>query len=84
MNSSHVATGTIIGPLATVLAYLSHWPLLPLDLPTAPSFAGLFAATAYGRGASSTNRGLQLSRHPVAPAVLVTSANALCQPSIAV
>jgi hypothetical protein len=44
MNASHVATGTITALLATVLVYLSHWPLQPLDLPTASAFAGLLIA----------------------------------------
>ena len=44
MNSSHVATGTITALLATALVYLSHWPLQPLDLPTASAFAGLLIA----------------------------------------
>jgi hypothetical protein len=44
MNASHVATGTITALLATVLVYLSHWPLEPLDLPTASAFAGLLVA----------------------------------------
>jgi hypothetical protein len=38
MDSSHIATGTITALLATVLVYLSHWPLQPLDLPTAAAF----------------------------------------------
>ena len=44
MDASHVATGTITALLATVLVYLSHWPLQPLDLPTASAFAGLLVA----------------------------------------
>jgi hypothetical protein len=44
MNSSHVATATITALLATVLVYLSHWPLQPLDLPTASAFAGLIVS----------------------------------------
>jgi hypothetical protein len=44
MNASHVATGGITALLATVLVYLSHWPLQPLDLPTASAFAGLLVA----------------------------------------
>jgi hypothetical protein len=40
MDSSHIATGTITALLATVLVYLSHWPLQPLDLPTASAVAG--------------------------------------------
>ena len=44
MNSSHIATGTITALLATALVYLSHWPLQPLDLPTASAFAGLLIA----------------------------------------
>jgi hypothetical protein len=44
MDASHVATGTITALLATVLVYLSHWPLQPFDLPTASAFAGLLVA----------------------------------------
>lgn len=44
MNSSHIATGTITALLATVLVYLTHWPLQALDLPTASAFAGLIVA----------------------------------------
>ena len=40
MDSSHVATGAITALVATALVYLSHWPLQPLDLPTASAFAG--------------------------------------------
>ncbi|MGC2200219.1 MAG: hypothetical protein WA633_08765 [Stellaceae bacterium] len=46
MDSSHVATGTITALLATVFVYLSHWPLQPLDLPTASALAGLLVAVA--------------------------------------
>jgi hypothetical protein len=48
MDSSHIATGTITALLATVLVYLSHWPLQPLDLPTASAFAGLLVAASGG------------------------------------
>ena len=48
MDSSHVATGTITALLATVLVYISNWPLQPLDLPTASAFAGLLVAAAGG------------------------------------
>lgn len=44
MDASHVATGAITALLATVLVYLSHWPLQPLDLPTASASAGLLIA----------------------------------------
>jgi hypothetical protein len=44
MDASHVATGTITALLATMLVYLSHWPLQPFDLPTASAFAGLLVA----------------------------------------
>ena len=44
MDSSHIATGTITALLATSLVCLSHWPLQPLDLPTASTFAGLLVA----------------------------------------
>ena len=38
MDASHIATGTITALLATALVYFSHWPLQPLDLPTASAF----------------------------------------------
>jgi len=44
MDSTHVATGAVTALLATALVYLSHWPLQPLDVPTASAFAGLLVA----------------------------------------
>lgn len=42
MNSSHVmATGGLTVILTNVLVYLSHWPLQPLSVDEASSFAGL-------------------------------------------
>jgi hypothetical protein len=48
MDSSHIATGTITSLIATVLIYLTHWPLQPLDLATASAIAGLIVAAAGG------------------------------------
>lgn len=48
MDSSHIATGTITSLLATVLIYLTHWPLQPLDLATASAIAGLIVAAVGG------------------------------------
>jgi hypothetical protein len=48
MDSSHIATGAITSLIATVLVYLSHWPLQPLDLPTASAVAGLIVAAVGG------------------------------------
>ena len=48
MNASHVATGGITALLATVLVYLSHWPLQAFDLSTASAFAGLLVAVGGG------------------------------------
>jgi hypothetical protein len=48
VNASHVATGGITALLATVLVYISHWPLQPLDVPTASAFAGLLVAAGGG------------------------------------
>ena len=48
MNASHVATGGITALLATVLVYLSHWPLQAFDLSTASAFAGLLVAIGGG------------------------------------
>jgi hypothetical protein len=82
MNSSHVATGAIIAPPATVLVYILHSPLHPLDLPTASSFAGLLIAAACG--------GVEFYKStaaPVAPAgtvaVSITPANAVHRPTLA-
>jgi len=44
MDASHVATGAITALLATVLMYVSKWPLGPLDLATASAIAGLLVA----------------------------------------
>ena len=56
MDSSHIATGTITALLATVLVYLSHWPLQPLDLPTHRPLPGCSSPLAAGPS-SFTNRG---------------------------
>jgi hypothetical protein len=74
MDSSHVATGTITALLATVLVYVSHWPLQPLDLPTASAIAGLLVA---GSGAAVKfykSRGTGAASQ-LAPAVSISSAD---------
>ena len=48
MNSSHIATGAITSLIATVLVYLSHWPLEALDMATASAIAGLIVAAVGG------------------------------------
>jgi len=82
MDSSHVAIGTITALLATVLVYLSHWPLQPLDLPTASAFAGLLVAAACGAVKFYKSRTAPIAA-PIAPAMSITPANAVHEPSIA-
>jgi hypothetical protein len=82
MDSSHVATGTITALLATVLVYLSHWPLQPLDLPTASAFAGLLVAAACGGVKFYKSRTASVVA-PIAPGVSIAPANAVHEPSIA-
>ena len=49
MNLSHVtAAGGVTGMLASVLMWLSHWPLQPLTADTSASIAGLLVAAAAG------------------------------------
>ena len=74
MDSSHVATGTITALLATVLVYLSHWPLQPLDLPTASAFAGLLVAAGGGAVKFYKSR-IAPAAEPLASVVSITSAN---------
>ena len=74
MDSSHIATGTITALLATVLVYLSHWPLQPLDLPTAAAFAGLLVAASGGAVKFYKSRTAPVAE-PRAPVVSITSAN---------
>jgi hypothetical protein len=73
MDSSHVATGAITALLATVLVYLSHWPLQPLDLPTAAAFAGLLVAA--GGGAVKFYKSKTAATEPLAPVVSITPAS---------
>jgi hypothetical protein len=74
MDSSHIATGTITALLATVLVYLSHWPLQPLDLPTASAFAGLLVAAGGGAVKLYKSRTAPVAE-PLAPVMSITSAN---------
>ena len=72
MDSSHIATGTITALLATVLIYLSHWPLQPFDLPTASAFAGLLVAAGGGAVKFYKSRTAPVAE-PRAPLVSITS-----------
>jgi hypothetical protein len=74
VDSSHIATGTITALLAIVLVYLSHWPLQPLDLPTASAFAGLLVAAGGGAVKFYKSRTTPVAE-PLAPVVSITSAN---------
>ena len=75
MDSSHIATGTITALLATALIYLSHWPLQPLDLPTASAFAGLLIAAGGAAVKFYKSRTAPVAE-PLAPVVSITPANA--------
>ena len=80
MDSSHIAAGTITALLATVLVYLSHWPLQPLDLPTAAAFAGLLVA-AGGAAVKFYKSRIAPVAEALAPVVSITSANARQEPA---
>jgi hypothetical protein len=80
MDSSHIATGTITALLATALVYLSHWPLQPLDVPTASAFAGLLVAVGGGAVKFYKSRTAPVAE-PLAPVVSITSANAGHEPA---
>jgi hypothetical protein len=82
MDASHIATGTITALLATVLVYLTHWPLQPLDLPTASAFAGLLVA-AGGAAVKFYKSRTEPVATPLAPVVSIAPANAGHDPSIA-
>jgi len=57
--------------LATVLVYLSHWPLQPLDLPTASAFAGLLVAAGGGLVKLYKSRNGPIAR-PLLPEIPIT------------
>jgi len=80
MDSSHIATGTITALLATTLFYLSHWPLQPLDLPTASAFAGLLVAAGGAAVKFYKSRTLPVAE-PLAPVVSITSGSAGHEPA---
>ena len=82
MDSSHIATGTITALLATVLVYLSHWPLQPLDLPTASAFAGLLVAAAGAAVKFYKSRTTPVAT-PLAPVVSIAPATTPHDPSMA-
>ena len=82
MDASHIATGTITALLATTLVYLSHWPLQPLDLPTASAFAGLLVAAGGAAVKFYKSRTTPVVT-TVAPVVSLTPANAVHEPSVA-
>ena len=74
MDSSHIATGTITALLATALVYLTHWPLQPLDLPTAAAFAGLLVAIGGAAVKFYKSRTAPIVE-PLAPVVSITPPN---------
>jgi len=82
MDASHIATGTITALLATVLVYLSHWPLQPLDLPTASAFAGLLVAAAGAAVRFYKSRTMSVAT-PLASVVSIAPTNPSHDPSIA-
>jgi hypothetical protein len=82
MDASHVATGTITALLATALVYLSHWPLQPLDLPTASAIAGLLVAAGGAAVKLYKSKTMPVTT-PLAPVMSIAPANAAHEPSIA-
>jgi hypothetical protein len=44
MDSSHISAAAITALLATVLVWVSTWPIAPLDIATASALAGLLVA----------------------------------------
>jgi hypothetical protein len=80
MDASHIATGTITALLATALVYFSHWPLQPLDLPTASAFAGLLIA-AGGAAVKFYKSRTAAAAEPLAPVVSITSVNTGHEPA---
>jgi len=82
MDASHIATGTITALLATVLVYLTHWPLQPLDLPTASAVAGLLVA-AGGAAVKFYKSRIARVASPPASVVSIAPANTGHDPSIA-
>jgi hypothetical protein len=80
MDSSHVATGTITALLVTAPVYLTHWPLQPLDLPTAAAFAGLLIAAGGAAVKFYKSRTAPIVE-PLTPVVSITSVNAGHEPS---
>ena len=80
MDSSHIATGTITALLATALFYLSHWPLQPLDLPTASAFAGLLVAAGGAAVKFYKSRTAPVAE-ALASVMSITSANARHEPA---
>ena len=80
MDASHIATGTITALLVTALVYFSHWPLQPLDLPTASAFAGLLTA-AGGAAVKFYKSRTAAATEPLAPVVSITSMNTGHEPA---
>jgi hypothetical protein len=85
MDASHVATGTITALLATALVYLSHWPLQPLDLPTASAFAGLLVAASGALVKFYKSRTMPLAPPavPVVPVTPIAPPSVVHEPQIA-
>jgi hypothetical protein len=46
MNSTHAVTGGAVAMLASLLVYLTHWPIQPLTTEEALNVAGLLAMAA--------------------------------------
>jgi hypothetical protein len=80
MDSSHIATGTITALLASALAYITHWPLQPLDLSTASAVAGLLVAAGGGAVKFYKSRRAPIVE-ALAPVVSITPANDGLEPA---
>lgn len=76
MNGSHVAaTSGITAMIAEILMWVTHWPLQPLDEPTAMAIAGLTVAFLGGGGLAIFNatRSDGASDPPASPPVTATA-----------
>lgn len=56
MNGTHfAAAGGLTSLISQALIYLTHWPLQPMDDPTAMAFAGLLVIVLGGGGLGLVN-----------------------------
>ena len=58
MNGSHIALGSIgTSAIASILMWMTHWPIQPLDQNTAMAISGLAVAVLGGGGVAFFTRG---------------------------